>query len=198
MPDSPATSASLLVRLRDRGDGPAWRQFGDVYGPLIYGFARKYGLQDADANDVTQDVLRLVAGAIGALEYDPDRGSFRGWLFTVARNQLRKFLGRRRPGEQGSGDSGVQLVLESQPASEDELTSWWDVEFQQNLFNYAAGQVRGDFQEATWQAFWKTGVEGRSAKDVAQELQLTVAAVYLAKSRVMARLREHIQQLRGD
>jgi RNA polymerase sigma-70 factor (ECF subfamily) len=87
MADSPTTRPSLLVRIRDPQDSQAWTQFVEVYAPLVYGFARKHGLQDADAADVTQDVLRAVAGAAGRLEYDPQRGSFRGWLLTIVRNK---------------------------------------------------------------------------------------------------------------
>src|SRR5438552_1369435 len=85
MPESPQTRASLLVRLRDGHDREAWRQFVDLYAPLVYGFARRRGLQDADAADLMQDVLRAVSGAAGRLDYDPAKGTFRSWLFTVTR-----------------------------------------------------------------------------------------------------------------
>ena len=96
MPDAPATRPSLLLRLRDLQDQQAWAQFVDVYAPLIYGYARKRGLQDADAADLTQACLRQVALGVGSLEYDPRRGTFRGWLFTIVRNRLRDFL-RQHP-----------------------------------------------------------------------------------------------------
>src|SRR5436309_1969714 len=96
MGDSPITRPSLLVRIRDTRNDQAWSQFVEVYAPLIYGFARKHGLQDADAADLTQDVLRVVASTIGGLEYDRQRGSFRGWLVTVVRNKLRNFRPGRR------------------------------------------------------------------------------------------------------
>src|SRR5437016_12581192 len=116
MDESPLTRPSLLVRLRDPRDWQAWGQFVDAYAPLVYGFARKHGLQDADAADLTQDVLRAVAGAIGKLNYDPRRGSFRGWFFTVVRNKLRNFLSASKRQDQGSGDTGVQNRLEAQPS----------------------------------------------------------------------------------
>src|SRR6266576_1476705 len=114
MEQLPATRASLLVRLRDPRDGEAWQQFVQVYAPVVYGFARKRGLQDADAADVMQDVLRSVAGAAGRLHYDPARGSFRGWLYTVARNKIFNFLeaDRHKLGR-GSGDSGARERLET-------------------------------------------------------------------------------------
>ena len=81
----PATRASLLLRLRDPRNAAAWNDFLDLYGPLVYGYARKQGLQDADAADLSQDVLIAVAGAVGRLEYDPSYGAFRNWLFTAVR-----------------------------------------------------------------------------------------------------------------
>src|SRR5260370_38980214 len=114
MLDAPLTRASLLVRLRDGRDNEAWRQFVELYSAVVYGFARKRGLQDADAADVMQDVLRSVASAAGRLNYDPSRGSFRGWLYTIARNKIFNFLeaGRHKLGR-GSGDTGVHERLEA-------------------------------------------------------------------------------------
>ncbi len=104
MADSPWTRPSLLVRLRDERDHEARARFVEVYGPLIYGFARRQGLQDADAADLIQDSLRVVAGAVKGLEYDPARGSFRAWLFTVVRNQLLRFRSRQNRAGRGSDD----------------------------------------------------------------------------------------------
>lgn len=198
MRDSPITRPSLLVRMCDAGDSQAWSQFVDIYAPLIYGFARKHGLQDADAADLTQDVLRVVAKTIGRLAYDPQRGSFRGWLFTVVRNKLRNFLARRHSYDRGSGDTGAQEVLKEQPAREEDQAEWWDQDYERQLFASAAKHVRSRVQESTWQAFWQTTVEGKSGKEVAQELKMTVAAVYLAKSRIMAQLKEQIRLMRDE
>src|SRR6201982_2616634 len=88
MAEIPTTGASLLIRLRDPRDAAAWKEFVELYAPLVYGYARKQGLQDADAADLCQEVLGAVAGAVGRLEYDPQRGAFRNWLFTVVRNKL--------------------------------------------------------------------------------------------------------------
>jgi RNA polymerase sigma-70 factor (ECF subfamily) len=189
MSDAPATRLSLLVRLRDSQDEGAWSQFVEIYAPLVYGFARKQGLQDADAADLTQDVLQAVSGGIRRLDYDPRRGSFRGWLFTVVRNKLRNFLAaQKRPGR-GTGDSDAQHRLQELPAREEEQTAWWDQEYEQRVFSWAAERVRGAFSESTWQAFWQTAVEGKTGPEVARELRMSVAAVYLAKGRVLTRLK---------
>jgi RNA polymerase sigma factor (sigma-70 family) len=198
MSDAPATRLSLLVRLRDAGDDGAWSKFVELYAPLVFGLARKHGLQDADAADLTQDVLQAVSGGIRKLDYDPGRGSFRGWLFTVARNKLRNFLAaQRRPGR-GTGDSGAQQKLSELPAREEDQAAWWDQEYERRVFSWAADQARGAFQEKTWQAFWQTAVEGKAGPVVARALGLSVAAVYLAKGRVMERLKRIIREALGD
>jgi RNA polymerase sigma factor (sigma-70 family) len=197
MDDSPLTRPSLLVRIRDPRNAQAWSEFVDVYAPLVYGFARKHHLQDADAADLTQEVLRAVAGAVGRLNYDPERGSFRGWLFTVVRNKLRNFLTRKGRHCTGSGDSAAQDLLNSVPASTED-SSVWDLEYEKRVFGWAAKQVRGGFAESTWQAFWLTAVEGKEPKEAANALGITIGAVYIAKSRVLTRLKKKIEQLQGS
>jgi RNA polymerase sigma-70 factor (ECF subfamily) len=194
----PETRPSLLVRIRNTQDKEAWHQFVQIYGPVVYGYGRKHGLQDADAADLMQEVLRAVSLAAGRLEYDPQRGSFSGWLFTVAHHKLHDLLARRNRQGQGSGDTGMQEWLGEQQPARPEDVDLWDQEYQRRLFTWAAKQVREQFQQSTWQAFWQTAVEGKSGQAVAKELGMTVAAVYLSKSRVMARLREQIQQLEAE
>ena len=197
MDQSPPTRLSLLVRIRDHSDREAWARFVEIYGPLIYGFVRKRGLQDADAVDLMQDVLKSVAGAIERLDYDPAKGRFRGWLFTIVLNRLRNELATQSRREAGSGDSGVAQRLTAEPAP-DELESQWEHEHQQRLFGWAGEQVQTEVEPRTWQAFWRTAVDGAAGKEVAQELEMTVAAVYLAKSRVMARLKELVHEAEGE
>jgi len=194
MPEAPQTRPSLLVRIRDAEDDEAWGQFVEIYAPLVYGFLRKHGLQDADAGDLTQETLRAVARAAGDLEYDPERGTFRAWLFTIVRNKLRNFLASPKRRERGAGDSDAQQRLAEIPDPEDG-SAWWDQEYERRIFRWAAEQVRTEVQPKTWQAFWMTAVDGQPVKAVAKELGLTLASVYLAKSRVTARLKEHVQQL---
>jgi RNA polymerase sigma-70 factor (ECF subfamily) len=195
--DLPATRPSLLLRIRDAGDKEAWQDFVRIYAPVVYGYARRHGLQDADAADLAQEVLCGVSAAAARLDYDPRRGSFRGWLFTLAHHRLHDFLARRRRPGRGSGDSGVRELLQQQPAREEDR-SLWDQEYEGRLFRRAAEEVRGRFRDATWQAFWLTAVEGHRPREVAGRLRMTPAAVYLAKSRVMARLRERVRQLEGE
>jgi RNA polymerase sigma factor (sigma-70 family) len=198
MQDSPATRASLLVRLRDASDGDAWQEFVRLYAPVIYRFARKRGLQDADAADLMQEVLRSVSSAVKRLEYDPVRGTFRGWLFTITRNKVFNFLESSSRRVQASGGSGVQQRLEQQPGIDGEQSEEWETDYQRALAARAMEQVKDEFQAATWEAFRQTAVEGRTPAQVAGRLGLSVGAVYVAKSRVIARLREEIQRLEGD
>jgi len=193
MADSPTTRPSLLVRLRDPHDSAAWQEFIDLYAPLVYGWARRKGLQDADAADITQEVFRSLAGIAPRLEYDPNRGAFRGWLFTVTRNKIRDFQTSRQARERGSGDTAMMQFLEEQPKAVEEAE--WDAEYQQRVFAWAAERVRGQFEVRTWQAFWQAAVEQKSGEEVAKALQMSVGAVYVAKNRVVARLRQELRKL---
>ena len=116
MADPPTTRPSLLIRIRDARDAEAWQEFVKLYGPVIYGYARKRGLQDADAADLTQDALRTVAAAAGRLEYDPRRGRFRAWLFTLVHRKLLDYLTSRQRRLQGTGDTQILIRLQEQPA----------------------------------------------------------------------------------
>ncbi len=198
MVESTATRASLLVRLRDGSDAEAWQEFVRLYGQVIYGFARKRGLQDADSADLMQDVLRSVLSAADRLEYNPARGTFRGWLFTVTRNKVFNFLESRRHRVQGSGDSRVQQRLEQHAFDGHDLVDDWEADYQRTVAAQAMERVRSEFQPATWNAFVQTAVEGRSPTQAASNVGLSVGAVYVAKSRVIARLRQEIERMQGD
>lgn len=190
----PLTRASLLVRLKDPNDAGAWTEFARLYASVVYGFARKRGLQDADAADLMQEVLRSVANAVGRLEYDPRKGTFRGWLYSITRNKIFNFLEANRRRVRGSGDSQVQQRLQELP-DRDLDDDEWDREYDRKVFAWAAERVRDEFQASTWQAFWLTAVDGRDAQDAGKQLGMSPGAVYVAKSRVLARLREEIREL---
>ncbi len=194
MADIPPTRASLLVRLRDRCDQAAWQEFLDLYAPLVYNYARKQGLQDADAADLGQEVLVAIAGAIGRLEYDPARGSFRNWLFTVVRRKLSNWRRDQGNKPRGSGDTETQKLLEQCQVSHNDEAEW-ETEWEERVFAWACAQVRRDVTELTWQAFWRTAIDDQPGKQVAVELGLTVAAVYRARSRVLARLKELVRSV---
>jgi RNA polymerase sigma factor (sigma-70 family) len=193
MGDSPLTRPSLLLQIRDGTNHEAWRQFVGLYAPLVYQFGRKRGLQDADAADLTQLVFGEVARTINRLDYDPGRGSFRGWLLAVTRNQMYKLLSRSRRNQGYLGND----VLDDVAAKELDQAVW-DQEYPRRLFRWATTQVREEFEDGTWQAFWQTAVEGKGAKEVGDALQMSVGAVYTAKSRVTTRLRKVIGQVENE
>ncbi len=194
--ESPLTRASLLVQIRDGANHAAWQEFVHLYGPVVYGFARQRGLQDADAADIVQDVFRSVSASIGRLDYDRHQGTFRGWLFTITRNKVFNFLSARRIRPQGSGDTTTNRLLDSQPEVSDGSDDVWELEYQRRLAAVAMDRIQKEFQASTWQAFWRTAVEGVGAPDVASQLRMSPGAIYVAKSRVLARLKEEVDALR--
>src|SRR6516162_8495093 len=194
----PTTRRSLVLRLRNLNDEAAWAEFVQIYEPLIYRLARGKGLQDADAQDLCQEVFRGVSGAIERWDPDPAKGSFRGWLFRIARNLLVNFLASQARQTRGSGRTSIHELLQERPASDARAEAEYADEFRRRAFQWAADRVKNEFTNTTWQAFWKTGVENRSIADVARELGLSEGAVYIARSRVLARLRQRVEQLTED
>lgn len=185
------TRASLLVRLRDATDTVAWSDFVSIYEPVIYAMARSRGLQDADAREVTQDVLISVAGAIERFDLNGE-GRFGGWLARITRNAAIDRIRQRR--ERGSGRSDMVRALEQLPEAEPDESAVFDLERQRQLFRWAAKRVRGQVQEQSWEAFWMTAVEGQAAATVAAKLEMTAGAVYVARCRVLARLKAMIAE----
>jgi RNA polymerase sigma-70 factor (ECF subfamily) len=194
MPGDHETRVSLIARVRDPRDGVAWEQFAAIYLPMVRAYCVRRGLQEADAVDVTQDVMAAVARAVRNFEYDARRGGFRNWLFTATRNRLGAFFeqhARRR--DQGSGRTSIQQVLRQQP--DDAETEEWDRDYRQHLLEWAAKQARAEFEGATWKAFVLVAVEGRPAAEAAEATGLSSNAVYGAKSRVLSRLRELVRSV---
>jgi RNA polymerase sigma-70 factor (ECF subfamily) len=197
MHELPATRHSLLIRLHDPQDEQAWREFLEIYEPLVHRLARRRGFQSADADDLCQEVFRSAAGAIERWRTNPDRGSFRAWLFLIARNTMINAFKKKLRRPLAMGDTQFALLLESQPAAPDEGLALVESEYQWGVFHWAADQVRSEFRETTWRAFWRTSVDGEKAQQVAAELGISAGAVYIARSRVMARLKQKIEQVEG-
>jgi RNA polymerase sigma factor (sigma-70 family) len=195
MNEAPVTHPSLLVRLRDRNDEQAWSEFTEIYGPLAYRLAKRRGLQEADAQDLVQEVFRAVARAIDRYDPDPARGSFRGWLSRIAGNLIINLLVAQRRHPRGSGETDVQQLIEQQPDPACEESALFDDEYRRGLLAWAAERVRPSFSEPAWQAFWQTCVEGKSPSVVAQELGMSLGTVYQYKSRVVAGIRREIEQV---
>jgi RNA polymerase sigma-70 factor (ECF subfamily) len=198
MDDVPDTRPSLLVRLCDPKDERAWAEFTAIYSPLIYRLARRKGFQDADAQDLVQDVLRAVAKAMDRWDPDPNKGPFRNWLFRVARNMMLNLITNQRRHPRGAGSEEFQRLLETRPCPSPEDSALFETEYKRQLFRWAAERVRGEFRPNSWTAFWETGVEGKKAQAVADALGMSVGAVYMARSRVAARIKEAIEAAIGE
>lgn len=186
------TRHSLILRIRNLQDSEAWEVFVDIYGPLIYRYGMKQGLQEADATDLCQEVLREVAGCIDRFDYDNSIGKFRNWLMVVARYQLSN---RRRKEIKLPRTGDTAMIRLNQEAVPDELSQQWENEYQDQLFRWASEQVRKIVAPQTWQAFWETSVKGHPPDEVAQKLGMKVGAVYVAKSRVVVRIKEKIAEV---
>jgi RNA polymerase sigma-70 factor (ECF subfamily) len=189
---TPSTRPSLIVRLRNSQDERAWAEFTAIYSPLIYRLARRKGLQDADAADLVQEVLRAVAKAIDRWEPDPARGPFRGWLFRIARNLMINVMTSQRRHPRGIGGEDFARFLEEQAGASQEDSALFEIEYKRQLFQWASDRIRGEFRPSTWAAFRRTWVEGSKSRDVAAELGMSLGAVHMARSRVVARLRQVI------
>jgi RNA polymerase sigma-70 factor (ECF subfamily) len=185
----------LLLRIREPHDAEAWETFVRVYGPLIYRHCRGRGLQDADAAEVTQEVLLQVSRSIRKFDYRPDYGRFRDWLGLLTRQRIQRFL-KRRAGQIEAGAASLEAGLE-EVASPEHDTQWAE-EFQAHILKTALARVRPHFEDHTWQAFQGVWLEGRPAVEVAAALGQKLDWVYMAKSRVLKRLREEVQVLAED
>lgn len=194
-PSAGSTSASLIARIR-RHDGEAWRRLIESYGPLVYGWARQAGLQSSDAADVMQETFRSVAKSIDVFERNAPGDSFRGWLWTITRNKIRDHFRRLDKRREAHG-TPVELLLQQIPEQPpDELGSSAAIDGASvRLVRAAVDEVKGEFETRTWQAFWQVTVEEQSAAEAAASLNMSVGALYVAKSRVLRRLREVLSGL---
>jgi len=188
MEHSPKTRYSLIGRLRDPQNVEAWNEFASIYQPLIFRICRQRGLQHADATDVTQDVMARVSKAINQFDGQQNGATFRGWLYRVTRNLVIDFFRQKSNRNLAGIETGLLELIAQEPSHAE--SAEFRIEFQRQIFSIVANQVRGEVQSNTWQAFWRTEIEKVSAEKVALDLNMNTGAVYVARSRVIARLRK--------
>lgn len=197
-PDSlSSTSPSLLSRAR-HADPQAWSRLTQLYGPVVYQWARRAGLQPQDAADVMQDVFQAVTQHIERFDGQLQGNGFRGWLWTIARNKIRDHFRRLKGKAQAAGGTSALLHLHELPENPPEETSQSGAEELRGIRRRALELVRNDFEDQTWIAFWRATVESDTPADIAADLGVSVWTVYKARSRVLARLREELDGLGGS
>lgn len=189
-----STSPTLLQQLRKPNQPQAWSRFVDLYTPLLYAWARKLGLQAEDARELVQQVFAVLVEKLPHFEYDPARKNFRGWLRTICLNQWRDQQ-RKRAARVRTVDTAA---LDGIADADDGLQQFWEREHHAFLVRQALTvlqELRGEFQEKTLQACWELLVNQRPVSDVARQFQLSDNAVYIAKLRVLRRLRQELGEL---
>jgi RNA polymerase sigma-70 factor (ECF subfamily) len=189
------TSDSLLERLRTNPDAGSWKRLVDLYTPLIEGWSRRQGVARDDVGDLVQDVMQTLVREMPGFHYDRQRGSFRGWLRAITANRLRMYWRSRRTTPRATGDSHFAEALDELEDPHSALSRQWDQEHDQHVVKRLLEMIEPEFEALTWRAFRRVALEGKKPSLVASELGVSLNAVYLAKYRVLHRLREEMQGL---
>lgn len=193
MHEFPETSDSLIFRVKNPADGAAWTEFLGIYQPVVFRMARRRGLQDADAQDVMQQVFLSISKSIEGWVPGDLQPPFRAWLTTIARNAITKAL-TRRPRDAATGSTSMVELLDAQPDPQ-ATTAEILAEARKELIRWATEQIRSEFSEATWNVFWRTAIEGVPIAEVAKSTGRSAGAVYVARYRVIARLKEKVLEV---
>lgn len=199
----PSLSSSLLVRVQEM-QPEGWARLVEIFSPIVYRWSRQSGLSAADSADVVQDVFVAVARNIPNFERHREKASFRSWLATITRNRVRDSFRKKRHLPDGVGGTEALKMLQNIPDQEFGLDSPSDAELENSISLASLDQrlplrvldiVKQECDPRTWQAFWETTVMGDSAADVAARLEIGIASVYQAKSRILRRLRNRLEEL---
>ncbi len=183
------TRPSLLLRIRDRGDTGAWRTFDAIYRPMLYRFARAYGLAHDDAEEVAQHCLTVISDRIGEFSYDPKKGRFKGWLRTLANNRVRNLLRDRK--EQQAGTGVFQKVQKCETPPEEVFDEIW---LEEHLW-HCLRELQGEVKESTYMAFQYYVIDEWPIEKVCAELNMKPSNVYTIKWRLTERVATRMKEL---
>lgn len=197
MSEFPETRDSLILQVKDPANRIAWDEFAQIYRPVIYRIARSRGMQEADAQDLAQQVLMSVASAIGRWQQQDEDTRFRNWLSRVTRNAIIRAL-TRGPKDQAVGGAAAWSLIDEAEVSDHETETLITLEYRRELYLKAARAVRVDVAVETWKAFEMSVVQGVSVAETANQLGLSTGSVYAGRSRVMRRLREAVSRLEEE
>jgi len=189
------TSISLLERLHSRPDNDSWQRLIGLYTPLLHGWLRRYGLQSSDVDDLVQDVLAVVVRELPQFQHNHRPGAFRRWLRTILVHRLRNFWRGRAARPLAAGDSDLAQLLEQLEDPDSGLSRLWDEEHDRHVIQRLLAVIEPEFTASTWQAFRRVALEGKDEETVAADLGLSLHAVFVAKSRVLCRLRREANGL---
>ena len=193
MNPDPETRFSLIAQLVDFDNKDAWAEFVSIYQPVIQRFLSKYGLQYADAAEVTQEVLGGVVKSINSWDGSSDNSTFRGWLYRLTRNKAVDLIRKKTHEAKNNLHSDVGLIQIAETSIPD-AESEFQGEFERQIFLWAAEKIRPTVKPANWQSFWRSTIEGQPIEQIAADLQVESCAVYVARCRIMKRLTGLVQQ----
>ncbi|MFL5340808.1 MAG: RNA polymerase sigma factor [Gemmataceae bacterium] len=188
------TRHSLLLRAQT-GETDSWKGLADLYRPLILGWLNRQGVPACDLEDLGQEVLLTVVKHLPGFQHSGHRGAFRAWLRTIVCSRAADYWRATDAGTQASGGSGATAALQQIADPDSELNRQWDQEHDRYVLHCLLDLVEEEFEPVTLQAFRRLALDGVNGAAAAQELGLSVAAVYVAKSRVLARIRQEAEGL---
>lgn len=191
----PTTRVTLIAQIQNAADADAWREFVDLYAPVVHNYCRRRGLQFADAQNIAQEVFSHVSRAIGTFEFDSARGRFRNWLGLITHQQMLKYGARQaRPGR-GVGEGRGEAILET---FDGEAAAIWTETVNAHIYARAVERVRQDTDAEVWQAFHRVWENEERPGDVAREMGKAPQWVYQCKHRVIRRLKQEIERMADD
>lgn len=185
------TRETLLIRLRNSEDQASWKEFVDLYTPLIYRYCQKREITHSDAADISQNVMRKVAGALQNFQYDPEKGKFKAWLFTTVRHSIIDFY--RLKARQPIAESTARLIQLMDCSPNQNECDTWEQDYQRQMLAWAMEKIKPEFSQRIWGVFENTALKGQRSVDVAKEVGMSENAIAVAKHRVSKRLKEKIE-----